>query len=330
MTQLSRLASSSIRAVDTVLDRGVALGYSRVGIAVRRRLPGWPADLAPGALAGKRVAVTGATSGLGEQTVADLAGLGADVAMIVRDRARAEQYADRLRRETGTDPSVWSCDLGDLDAVAACADSLVDAGFDLDALVHNAGVLPAERVESVQGHELTMAVHVLAPVLLTERLLPILSGRSGRVVLVTSGGMYAQRLRADDPEFGDGSYSGVTAYARSKRAQVELLEVLQQRWSRAGVAVYATHPGWVDTPGVARSLPGFRRLTRPILRTAADGADTTVWLLGTEPRPVGGTLWHDRRPRPATWFGLNLATPEDRAAMWSWVSSTLELPVAGR
>jgi len=87
-----------------------------------------------------------------------------------------------------------------------------------------------ERAAAGAGDELagrdaaTMAVHVLGPVLMTELLRPTLRESDGpRVLLVTSGGMYSQKLRADDPEYLTGDYSPTTAYARSKRAQVEKL-----------------------------------------------------------------------------------------------------------
>ena len=57
------------RAVDAVMDRSLVLGYTTIGLAVRRTLPGWPADPAPRALAGRHVLVTGASSGLGIATV---------------------------------------------------------------------------------------------------------------------------------------------------------------------------------------------------------------------------------------------------------------------
>ena len=107
-----------------------------------------------------------------------------------------------------------------------------------------------------------MALHVLGPVAMTEALLPALDD-AARVVLVTSGGMYAQSLPADDPEYLHDEYSPTASYARSKRAQVELLPVLQERWPR--LCVHATHPGWADTPGVQESLPTFRRLASPLL-----------------------------------------------------------------
>ena len=77
--------------------------------------------------------------------------------------------------------------------------------------------------------------------------------------MVTSGGMYSQRLRDDDPEYLKGEYAPTTAYARSKRAQIELLPVLDDRWGAPGITVHATHPGWADTPGVVDSLPTFHQ-----------------------------------------------------------------------
>jgi NAD(P)-dependent dehydrogenase (short-subunit alcohol dehydrogenase family) len=303
--------------LDTLLDRTVAPGYTRLGPAVRRRLPTWPADPAPDALRGRVAAVTGATSGLGLATAEGLARLGAQVRMVVRDVDKGEEVrravADRL---PGADLVVDRCDVGDLDDVRRFVDGL-DVTH-LDVLVHNAGAMPPQRTESKQGHELTMALHVLGPVLMTELLRPRLT--DGRVVLVTSGGMFGQRLRDDDPEYLADDYSPTTAYARSKRAQVELLPVLQERWAPEGARVWATHPGWAGTPGVAESLPRFNKLTGPVLRDAAGGADTTVWLSATDPAPSGGGLWHDRRQRPTHFLPTTRTPAAEAQRMWAWVS----------
>ena len=302
--------------IDTVLDRTVAPGYTRLGPAIRRHLPTWPADPAPGSMEGKVVAVTGASSGLGLATAEGLAALGAEVHLVVRD---TDKGARVVRQITGRHPlarlHLQRCDIGDLDDVRRFA-----AGLDvdhLDVLVHNAGAMPPQRTESPQGHELTMALHVLGPVLMTELLRPRL--RDARIVMVTSGGMYAQRLREDDPEYLVGDYSPTTAYARSKRAQVELLPVLDAHWATDGITVHATHPGWADTPGVVDSLPRFHRLTGPLLRDAAGGADTTVWLAATDPVPTGGRLWHDRRPRPVHLTRRTRTGEAERARLWTWV-----------
>ena len=309
------------RLVDTLMDRTVAPGYTRLGPAVRRHLSTWPADPPPDALAGRRALVTGASSGLGAATAEGLAALGAEVVLVVRD---TDKGARVVREIHGRLPlarlDVQRCDLADLDDVRRFATSSTDH---VDVLVHNAGAMPPTRTESPQGHEMTMALHVLSPVLMTELMGERL--RDGRVVMVTSGGMYTQRLRDDDPEFLTGEYSGTTAYARSKRAQIELLPILQRRWQPLGVDVHATHPGWADTPGVAESLPTFRKLTGPLLRDAAGGAETTVWISATEPPPEGGRLWHDRQPRPTQLLRRTRTGDAERDRMWAWVSAQLGL-----
>jgi dehydrogenase/reductase SDR family protein 12 len=118
---------------------------------------------------------------------------------------------------------------------------------------------------------------------------------------MSSGGMYTASREDDDLEYRSG-YSGIRAYARTKRMQVVLADAWARRLAGTGVKVESMHPGWADTPGVADDLPLFRTLTRPLLRDAADGADTAVWLVATRPDSTPDHFWHDRAQRPTT-FG---------------------------
>ncbi len=319
---MSDLARTLARGVDTLMDRTVAPGFTALGPAVRRRLPTWPADPLPAALDGKVAAVTGSTSGLGLATAEGLARLGAEVHLVVRDVEKGERVrAEILGRVPGAELVVDRCDVADLDDVRRFGKE-VDLDR-LDVLVHNAGSMPPERTESAQGHEMTMALHVLGPVLMTELLRPALTGHDARVIFVTSGGMYGQALRADDPEYLKGEYSPTTAYARSKRAQVELLTVLSERWGSDGIFVGAMHPGWADTPGVMTSLPTFHQLTKPLLRDAEGGADTTVWLSAVTPAPQAALLWHDRRDRPTHLTRRTRTGEAERRQAWAWVRDAL-------
>lgn len=278
------------------------LGYGRTGIALRRRLPGWPDE--PLALSGKRVMVTGATGGIGKAAAARLVASGADVVVVGRNPDKVAAVADEL----GARGEV--CDVSDLPSVR----SLV-ARWDepLDVLVHNAGVMPAERTLTRDGVELAFATNVLGPWLLTRDLAPRMP-RDGRVVNVSSGGMYGQRLDAD---LQSEDYAPVTAYARTKRAEVVLTEMWAERLADRGIVVHAMHPGWALTPGVEESMPAFRRLAGPILRTPEEGADTIVYLAGAAtPGRSTGQFWHDRRPRPTYAFGLRRETAEDRERLW--------------
>jgi NAD(P)-dependent dehydrogenase (short-subunit alcohol dehydrogenase family) len=313
-----------LAVLDTVLDRAVIPGYTRFGYRLRQ--PGWAhADPPPDALRGRTALVTGANSGIGKAITAGLAAHGAAVVMAVRDRDRGEQARAEL---TAADPEadlrVEICDVADLAAVRAFAADLSGRLPRLDVLVHNAGVLPAIRTETGDGHEITLATHVLGPVLLTELLAPTLADAGDpRVILMSSGGMYTQALPADDPEYRTGRYRGVTAYARTKRIQVALTPILADRWAPQGISVYCMHPGWTDTPGVADSLPGFRRLTGPVLRSPAQGADTAVWLAATEPAPPTGLFWHDRRPRPEHYLPFTKESNHDRRLLWRYCAQAV-------
>ena len=308
------------RLLDTVLDRLVVPGYSSLGMAIRR--PGWT-DPAPDALAGRTVVVTGANSGLGKATVAGVVALGGAVEMVVRDARKG----DRARREVldavpDAEITVAVCDLSDLADARRYAADLRGRRDAIFGLVHNAGVLPSQRSESPQGHELTLATHVLVPFLLTRELRGLLAAGAepedpARVVFVSSGGMYTASLRSDDPEFRGGRYSGGAAYARTKRMQVVLAEMLGEELGRDPVVVHSMHPGWADTPGVADSMPGFHRVVGPLLRTSEQGADTVVWLLAArEPGRATGRFWHDRAPRPTHWLPWGYDTPGQRRALW--------------
>ncbi|WP_328396742.1 SDR family NAD(P)-dependent oxidoreductase [Nocardia sp. NBC_00416] len=308
-----------IRAVDTLLDRTIVPGYTRLGFHLRRTC--WTRDdPAAGALRGRTAMVTGANSGIGKSIATRFAALGAATVLAVRDLDRG----GRARREIldavpGADVELAQCDVAEPASVDACADALARDHGTLDVLVHNAGVLPIDRTENSAGHELTLATHVLGPLRLTDRLTPLLaSAGDARIIFVASGGMYAQPLPVRDPEYRRGEYRGATAYARTKRMQVAFAPLLDGRLADQGVSVHSMHPGWVDTPGISAALPRFSSALRPAMRTADEGADTAVWLATTTPSPMSGHFWHDRRIRHEHYL-RHTRYPEDHLlSLWSY------------
>jgi NAD(P)-dependent dehydrogenase (short-subunit alcohol dehydrogenase family) len=192
----------------------------------------------------------------------------------------------------------------------------------LDVLVNNVGVLMPERAVSDEGMELTLATNLAGPFLLTNLLVPLLlRSAPARIVNVSSGGMYAERIRPDDMEYQRGTYRGASAYARTKRGQVVLTEMWAERLAGSGVVVHAMHPGWVGTAGVEQSLPTFNTLMKPFLRTVAQGADTIVWL-ATAPEPAlsTGRFWFDREVVPTHWSRSTREQPGEREVLWETLS----------
>ena len=311
-------------AVDTALELPIVPSFTRIGIDVRRRTDGWD-DLDGCDLTGRVVVVTGATSGLGRAAVNRLARLGADLVITGRNADRTEAAATELRNETGN-PSITgvAADMGDLEQVRALADAVLGHRDRLDVLVHNAGALTAERTDTADGIESTVASQVVGPFLLTTLLLDRLrSSAPSRVVTMSSGGMYGSPLVVGNLEMAAPEYRGAEQYARAKRAQVTLNEMWAERFGADDIHFHALHPGWAATPGVDSSLPTFSRLMGPLLRTPDQGADTLVWLAADDAALASnGGFWHDRRRRSIHRFGRTRRsdTPSRRAALWDHVA----------
>ncbi len=320
--------------IDTALDRSVVLGYANIGLEVRKRLPGWPAG--PPRMDGKVVLVTGAGSGIGLAAAAGFARLGASVRALGRDENRAAEAAAMVRDQAGggdADVRPVACDVSRLDALRAFIEEFGAREQRLDVLVNNAGVMPDERTRTADGIEAMFATHVLAPWVLIDGLLPLLKAAApSRVINVTSGGQYGQKVPDGDLQSEHTSYGPKKVYARTKREQV----VITREWARrlAGDAVYvhAMHPGWADTKGVREWMPAFRAATRPFIRTPEQGADTIVWL-GSAPEAIQSTgqLWQDRRSRPLT-YRLGAGPDDDATAgrLWDYVAGLgLQRPALG-
>jgi len=289
------------QAVDAALEACVVPGFSRIGLAVRSRLlPEFTAGDPP-ALGGKTVIITGATSGIGYAAAVALARRGAAVHFLARDRGRAERARRGIAAESAsTRVSYGLADMEDLDGARDFAREFNATHDRLDVLIHNAGAIHPDFRTDAAGTELTVLGQVAAPFLLTRLLMPALHAAApSRVITVSSGGMYTQRLDLATLQMPRSRYQGVTACAKAKRAQVALSREWARRMAGTGVAFHAMHPGWVNTPGVAAALPGFYRAARPVLLTPEQGADTIVWLAAIPPERLGsGRFWHDRRPRP--------------------------------
>lgn len=284
------------------------------------------------------VVVTGANSGIGFACTEALVERGAQVTMICRNLQRGEDALKRITHRLGDRNSLklLTTDMSDLDGIHMVAKQI---NTPVHVLIHNAGLLPLEWQLGMSGHELTVAVHLIGPTLLTQLLSPHLKegGRllqqqerreGARVIWMASGGMYPKPLDVDylqalnrcDPM----KYDGVSAYAYTKRAQVEWATYLNELQHGHGLIMHhSLHPGWVDTPGVRTSLPNFWRWTKGRLRTLAQGADCALWLaLCDQPLPSG--FWFDRMARNPYLLGKRPKT-ESREALFQYLTQELAL-----
>lgn len=239
---------------------------------------------------GRRVIVTGPTSGLGKEIAQGLAASGTEVVLACRDAERGQQTAGEIAASTGaSQPSVMVVDTSSQASIRQFTEDYRQRFGHLDVLVNNAGVLRPEREVSVDGYELTFATNVLGYYLLTWELVEALrSGTSPRVVNVAS--TYASDVDLDDLQFERRPYDGMRAYAQSKACDRMLTWTFARRLEDDQIAVNAVAPGLVIDTALYRDLPPAIRnyLEQQPSRTIAEGADTAVWL-ATNPDLAGIT-----------------------------------------
>lgn len=309
--------------VDGLLEATIAGSFSRLGYVVRRAAEHWED---PPRVDGQVMVVTGASSGIGRAAALALGRLGAEVWTVGRDAGRTEAVATAIRSGGGR---AVACvvDVSDPAAIASFVGRLGAAHDQLHGLVHAAGTLLRSYSQAANGSEMTVATHVLGPYRLTWLLAPLLREAGGStIVTVSSGGMYTERLDLSRLEMDHDHYHGVRAYARAKRAQVVLAAEWARRWSSSGIASYAMHPGWVDTPGLAAGLPSFTALLRlcSLLRRPEEGADTAVWLAAGGAPPGESGLWHDRHRRGEhylPWTRPRGGHDASGGELWKWCAA---------
>ena len=205
-------------------------------------------------LTGRRVVVTGASSGIGRATAEALAAAGAHLIIGVRSRERGQRTATEITSaHPDTQVEVEQLELGSLASIAAFAERV--AVRPLDILINNAGLSAADPTQLTEdGFDLQVGVNYLGAYALTAGLLPALSAASGRIVML--GSMMARRGQID-ANLGRPTGSTMRSYSDSKLATVvfatELARQLRQADSR--VTATAAHPGWAQTAIFATAGP---------------------------------------------------------------------------
>ncbi len=255
---------------------------------------------------GKVAIVTGASSGIGIETVRALASMGTHVVMAVRDIPKAERVRNALLAENPQAKlELMRVDLARLRDVRRFTRTFRDTHDRLDVLVNNAGFHVANRVETEDGYESTFAVNHLAHFMLTTDLLKLLKANApARVVTVASEAHRGQRLDLDDLQAAR-RWNGFNAYGRAKLANILFAFELARRCEGTGVTSNALHPGVVrtgwgrgDSSGVLRLAV---KLVSPFMLSPEAGARTSIYLAAApDVEGVTGTYFAKSTPKRAS------------------------------
>ena len=284
-------------------------------------------------LTGKRIVVTGASAGLGEETTRSLAAHGASVSMAARDPERNAAAAARIRTSVpDADLELRTLDLASLANVRLFATSFLADHDRIDVLVNNAGVMACPRAKTSDGFEMQIGTNHIGHFLLTQELMPAI-GAESRVIALSSAGHRFSDVDLEDPNFETTEYEPWVAYGRSKTANALFAVELDRRLVDRGAHAYSLHPG-----GIVTELG--RHLTEETLavltdsmatgqamewKTVPQGAATSVWA-ATAPEldAHGGAYLEDchvaeRNDIPDARGGIksNAIDPDRASALWT-------------
>lgn len=249
-------------------------------------------------LAGKRMLVTGASAGLGVETIRALSARGAEVIGVARDTAKARKA---LEEAGAKGIEVVEADLASLASVRRAADGLAKRSFDV--VIGNAGVMACPEGRTVDGFETQIGTNHIGHFVLVNRLAPQVKD-GGRIVMLSSAAHRICDVDLDDPNFEKTPYDPWRAYGRSKSANALHALALDERLKKRGVRAASVHPGGIVTelgrhltPELREAMMARRPASGPSalrFKTVPQGAATSVWAAVTAPADtVGGRYCAD-------------------------------------
>ena len=199
-------------------------------------------------LDGKVVIITGGNTGIGKETVKDLAKRGATVIMSCRDMKKGEIAVEEIKKETqNSNVIIRYLDLASLNSIKNFVSTFLKEFDELHILINNAAIVcPYQKTED--GFEMQIGVNHLGHFALTNMLLKRMTETKGlgRIINVSSHAHTFGKIKFDDIN-SEKSYGAQSAYSQSKLANIMFTKELQRKLKNTNITAYAVHPGFVRT-----------------------------------------------------------------------------------
>lgn len=262
-------------------------------------------------MAGKTVVITGASQGIGKAAALELAKMGAELVLVMRDQKKADAAVADIRAVAPTAKlDVVLADLSLMSAVRRAAAEIKARHPRIHVLLNNAGVVMTERKVTPEGHELTFATNHLGYFVLTRELLDVLKASApARIVNVASDAHVGMKIDFDDV-MGERAFKTWKAYGQSKLANVMFTYELARRLEGIGVTANALHPGVVATNFGKNNSNWFGwgvRVLAPFFISPSRGAATSVFLASSpEVEGVSGKYFKRSKAKKSTGYSYDV------------------------
>jgi NAD(P)-dependent dehydrogenase (short-subunit alcohol dehydrogenase family) len=252
----------------------------------------------------KKIAITGATSGIGLETAKVLLEKGNELIFLVRNPQKAYQLFEKLPNADKI--QIIKCDLADLKTVKNAAAELLSSNTHIDVLINNAGGTFEKRILSKDGLELHFAINHIGHFLLVKELWELLEKSKTKIINVSSEAHKAGNIDFKDLNL-EKNYSTIKAYGNAKLYNVLFTKSLV----RKGFESYALHPGVIDSGFGDNLSGGFKliwKLGKPFMKTTREGASTSIYLaINVISKDLNGSYFKDKKPTSSSSASRNTA-----------------------
>ena len=242
---------------------------------------------------GRKVLITGSTSGIGYFAARRYASGGANLLCINRNEEKSEAFCREIQTDFAVTCDHRIADMSRMEDVHRIGKELVELADPIDVLIHNAGVYLTKKELTVDGLETVFSVNYLSSFVLNYLLMDKLKSQdSARILLVNSEGyrFAAWGLALDDLNWERRHYTGLRSYGSAKLAQLLSMIIFSEVFEQSGVTINAMHPGAVKTHSGRENGRLYRWFRQNVidknLSTAEISADA-LYFLGVSERIAG-------------------------------------------